>query len=169
MQDAELITAFEQGAIKGADFPHERHVRVAWGLAQRYELEDALRRLIAGIRAMAVRAGSPDVYHHTVTTAWFKLIAGAENLRDSPELFDKTLLNRYYSTTRLAAGRERWLEPDIHPLGLPAPGPRPAPSWRRDELPAAMRRIPTAVAVAASDLVDSVQETTVSSIASVSR
>lgn len=165
MQDDDLVTAFEQGGVDGADFPHERHVRVCWGLAQRYERGEALRRLIAGISAMAARAGRPEAYHETITRAWFELIAGAEDLSHSPELFDKTLLGRYYSPARLAAGRERWLEPDLHPLRLPAP----APSSAGDDLPAVMRQIPTAVAVLATRLEHTVHATTVSSFTSVSR
>lgn len=162
MQDDDLVTAFEQGGVDGADFPHERHVRVCWGLAQRYERGEALRRLIAGISAMAARAGRPEAYHETITRAWFELIAGAEDLGHSPELFDKTLLGRYYSPARLAAGRERWLEPDLHPLRLPAP----APSSAGDDLPAVMRQIPTAVAVLATRLEHTVHATTVSSFTS---
>lgn len=120
MQADDLIDAFEAGQIDGKDFPHELHVRVTWGLAQRYERADALGRLIAGIRAIAARAGRPEAYHHTITRAWFELIAGVEDLGAFPELFDKTLLGRYYSSERLAAGRERWLEPDLHPLELRA-------------------------------------------------
>lgn len=165
MQDDDLIDAFEAGQIDGRDFPHERHVRVAWGLAQRYERADALRRLITGILAIAARAGRPEAYHHTITRAWFELISGAEDLCAFPELFDKTLLNRYYSSGRIAAGRERWLEPDLHPLELRAPSPRAT----RQNLPAVMRRIPTAVAILATRFDDTPHATTVSWFASVSR
>lgn len=165
MRDDDLIAAFDQGAVDGADFPHERHVRVCRGLAQRYEREDALHRLIAGLRAMTARAGRPEAYHATITRAWFELIAGAGDLDKSPELFDKTLLDRYYSPARLAAGRERWLAPDLHPLGLPAPAPLPSQA----DLPAVMRQIPTAVAVLATRLGHTVRATTVSSFTSVSR
>ena len=112
----ELIDAFERGEIDGADFPHDRHVRVAWGLARHYGAEDGLRRLIAGIRSIAVRAGRPDAYHETITRAWYELITRAEDLERAPELFDKRLLGLYYSRARLAAGRDRWLEPDLQPL-----------------------------------------------------
>jgi hypothetical protein len=119
--DAQLMAAFEAGDIDNAAFPHERHVRVAWMLAQRYPGEEALQRLIAGIRGVARRAGHPGAYHETITRAWFLLVAAVDDLGQHPELFDKTLLSRYYSPDRLAAGRERWLEPDLHPLRLPPP------------------------------------------------
>src|SRR5437588_2739348 len=101
MNDDELTTAFELGEMEGVDFPHERHVRVAWGLAQRYDLAEAFERLSAGIRGIAERAGSPGAFHETITRAWFELIAAAEKLDAHPELFDKSLLG---VTTR----RLRW-------------------------------------------------------------
>jgi len=114
--DAQLLAAFEAGDIDNGAFPHERHVRVAWMLAQRYPGEEARRRLVAGIRGIAQRAGHPGAYHETITRAWFQLVAAVDDLGQHPELFDKTLLSRYYSPDRLAAGRDRWLEPDLQPL-----------------------------------------------------
>jgi hypothetical protein len=114
----DLVDAFESGRIDGADFPHERHVAVAWGLARRYGREDGLRRMSAGIKDIARRAGRPGVYHETITRAWFELIADVDDLERHPELLDKGLLGRFYSPEQLAAGRERWLEPDLRPLRL---------------------------------------------------
>jgi flavin reductase (DIM6/NTAB) family NADH-FMN oxidoreductase RutF len=154
--DDELIDAFETGRIEGADFPHERHVRVAWELARRYPQDDAFARLVVGIRGIASRAGNPGAYHATITRAWFELIAAADSLDRHPELLDKTLLRRYYSADRLAAGRDRWLEPDLQPLRLL-------------ELTDVLRGIPTAVAVLATRSQETVHATTVSSVASVSK
>jgi hypothetical protein len=47
--------------------PHGSHVRVAWELSRRYDPEEGLRRLIAGIQGIAARAGKPGVYHETIT------------------------------------------------------------------------------------------------------
>jgi hypothetical protein len=113
-----LVDAFEDRRLGPADFPHEAHVRVAWGLAQRYAREEAYRHLTAGIRAIAARAGKPGIYHETMTRAWFELIAGAEDLARHPELFDKRLLRRYYTPEALAEGRDRWVAPDVQPLRL---------------------------------------------------
>jgi hypothetical protein len=118
---------FEAGRISGSEFPHERHLRVAWGLSRRYEREEAFGRLAAGIRGIASRAGVPGKYHETMTRAWFELAAQAEALEAHPELLDRSLLSRYYSPERLAAGRHKWLEPDLRPLVLePARGRSPA-------------------------------------------
>jgi hypothetical protein len=111
---------FEAGRIPGSEFPHERHLRVAWGLARRYPHEEAFRRLADGIRGIASRAGVPGKYHETMTRAWFELAAQAESLDAHPELLDRSLLSRYYSPERLEAGRHEWLEADLGPLVLPS-------------------------------------------------
>jgi flavin reductase (DIM6/NTAB) family NADH-FMN oxidoreductase RutF len=160
---AKLVHAFETGEIGSDEFPHERHVRVAWGLAQRYGHAEGLERLRAGIGGIAARAGRPEAYHETITRAWFELIAGADALEHHPELFDKTLLGRYYSPARLAAGRAMWVEPDLHPLRLPPP------AVAQPALPAVLRRIPAPVAVLATRANRTVHATTVSSITSVSQ
>jgi hypothetical protein len=113
-----LLDDFEAGRIRGSDFPHERHVRVAWGLTRRYPREEAFARLEYGIRRIAADAGVPGKYHETMTRAWFELVAQAKSLDAHPELFDSGLLGRYYSAARLAAGRHEWLEPDLEPLVL---------------------------------------------------
>lgn len=109
---------FEAGRIAGSDFPHERHLQVAWGLSRRYGRDEAFSRLAAGIRGIAARAGVPAKYHETMTRAWFELAAQAESLAAHPELLDRSLLSRYYSRERLEAGRHEWLEPDLAPLLL---------------------------------------------------
>jgi hypothetical protein len=109
---------FEAGRIVGSEFPHEHHLRVAWGLSRRYERDEAFRQLAAGIRDIAARAGVPGKYHETMTRAWFELAAQAESLEAYPELLDRSLLSRYYSPERLAAGKHEWLEPDLAPLLL---------------------------------------------------
>jgi hypothetical protein len=122
-----FLDGFEAGRIDGAEFPHERHVEVAWGLSRRYAHEEAFVRLAEGIRGIAARAGDPGKYHETVTRAWFELIAQAESVDEHPELLDRSLLARYYSPERLEAGRHAWLEPDLRPLLLaPATGRCPA-------------------------------------------
>ena len=122
-----MLADFEAGRISASAFPHERHVRVAWGLSRRYPHEEAFARLAEGIRGIAARAGVPGKYHETMTRAWFELVAQAETLDAHPELLDRSLLARYYSPDRLDAGRNEWLEPDIEPLLLaPVTGRCPA-------------------------------------------
>jgi hypothetical protein len=122
MRSDDLLEAFQAGAIDSSEFRHEHHVRVAWGLARCYGREAGLRRMIAGVRQIAARAGHPEAYHQTITQAWFELIADAQELAADSILFDRKLLGRYYTPERLSEGRERWVEPDLCPLRLLEPG-----------------------------------------------
>src|SRR4029077_20537437 len=166
MDNTALLDAFEAGEIAGNEVPHCSHVRVARELSRRYGPEGGLRRLIAGIQGIAARAGRPTVYHETITRAWFELVSSADDLEEHPELFDKTLLWRYYTAGRLAAGRERWLEPDLHPLILPPPPPA-----KRNGLAFldVMRHVPAPVAVLATRAQGTLHAATISSLVSVSR
>ncbi len=166
MDNTALLDAFEAGEVANNEFPHRSHVRVAWELSRRYDPEEGLRRLIAGIQGIAARAGKPTVYHETITRAWFKLVSSADDLAEHPELFDKTLLSRYYTPGRLAAGRERWLEPDLHPLALPPPPPAERNGLAFLEV---MRHVPAPVAVLATRAQGTVHAATISSLVSVSR
>lgn len=118
MDEDTFLDEFERGRVDGSAFPHDGHVRVAWGLSRRYEHEEAFDRLAAGIQDIAARAGIPGKYHETMTRAWFELVAQAKSLEAHPELFDRSLLTRYYSPGRLEAGRHEWLEPDLASLVL---------------------------------------------------
>ena len=120
----DLIAAFEAGTLEPSAFPHRAHVLVAHGLAQRYSPEEGYARLVAGLRALTRRAGRPDVYHETITRAWFELIRQASDPEAHPELFDKRLIGHYYSRERLSAGREVFVEPDLAPLRLNSLSPR---------------------------------------------
>lgn len=122
----DLVEAFETGTLQPADFPHRAHVLVSFALSQRYPRQEAYARLVAGLRALTRRAGRPDRFHETITRAWFELISQAADPEQHPELFDKRLLTRFYSPERLAAGRERFIEPDLGPLRLGA-----AQAWSR--------------------------------------
>lgn len=166
MDNTALLDAFEAGEIAGNEFPHPSHVQVAWELSRRYDRDEGLRRLIAGIQGIAARAGTPTVYHETITRAWFELVSSADDLAEHPELFDKTLLSRYYTAGRLAAGRERWLEPDLHPLSLPPPPPA---EQERLAFLEVMRHVPAPVAVLATRAHETVHAATISSFVSVSR
>lgn len=113
-----MLDDFEAGRIEGSEFPHETHLRVAWGLSRRYPPDEAFARLAKGIRGIAARAGVPGKYHETMTRAWFELTAQADSIDAHPELLDRSLLARYYSAERLEEGRHEWLEPDLSPLLL---------------------------------------------------
>ena len=101
-----LVTAFEAGAIPPIEISHERHVIVAWGLAQRHGPEKGLERMIGQNQAMAARTGRPDACDVTITKAWFDLIATVDDLESAPELLDKTIIHWFYSPERLENGHD---------------------------------------------------------------
>jgi hypothetical protein len=62
-----LLDAFEAGEIAGIEFPTAHTCKSRGKLSRRYDPEEELRRLIAGIQGIAARAGKPGVYHETIT------------------------------------------------------------------------------------------------------
>lgn len=122
--DAEL-RRFERGEFDPAAFSHHEHVRIARALLLRDCFVDALPRMSRGIRAMADKAGRPEAYNETITTAFLALVAervlqtpGAdfEEFRAAHEtLFDKSALLSLYSYERLHSSEARgtFLLPDL--------------------------------------------------------
>ena len=77
MTDAELVSAFEAGTLPPADFHHREHVRLAWLYLQRHGPAETERRLLEGLRALAVRAGTPDKFDEPLTRGWLRRIEAA--------------------------------------------------------------------------------------------
>ena len=77
MTDDELAAGFAARTIDPAGFGHREHLRVAWLYLRRYGQAEAERRLFAGLRALAVRAGRPEQFDEGVSRAWLARIAGA--------------------------------------------------------------------------------------------
>lgn len=132
MDDQRLWQAFNDSALIRAEWTHETHVRTAFLHCQRYPLDEAHLRLRAGIIRLNERHGlietSARGYFETLTRAWLVLVADAgarsgatssrELLERCPELYDRTLLSRYYSNELLASVRARaiFVTPDLESL-----------------------------------------------------
>lgn len=56
-----------------------------------------------------MRAGKPDAFHVTLTRASFDLIVLVDDVDAAQELLDKSIIRRFYSAERIAAGRTLWL------------------------------------------------------------
>jgi hypothetical protein len=118
------LTIFLRGEIDPSGFRHADHVRMGFELlAQRPFLESAAA-MSRALKAMAARAGAPWAYHETVTLAFLALI-GARSVAGrsadfeqfaaaNPDLFDKTVLTRWYGSEKLSAeaARRTFLLPD---------------------------------------------------------
>ena len=112
----------------GQRFGHRRHVQLAWLAVRHYGgAEAATERLTAWLRQVTAAAGRPKKYHYTVSRAWVELVAHhvARPYDDfesfaaaHPQLLDKRLLGRHYSSAVLAseAARTGWVEPDVRPF-----------------------------------------------------
>jgi hypothetical protein len=100
MDDLELIQAFESGTLPPGEFRHRDHVRLTWLYLERHGRDEAERRLLAGLRAFAARAGKPRKFDGPLTRAWVAAIDGAragcasfeELAARRPELLDSRFL-----------------------------------------------------------------------------
>jgi hypothetical protein len=127
--DEDFLDAFEDLSFPADRFHHREHIRVAWLYLKSSDASRAAERMTSGIRQFANHHGATQKYHHTLTLAWMRLVAAAlvetpegfsfeQFIAEHPELSDKSLLAKYYSSELLqtAAAREGWVEPDLQPL-----------------------------------------------------
>jgi hypothetical protein len=114
---ADELMALETGTLDPSAFPHREHVRFAYGMLERYPFGEAVTRFSSGLKALAAKAGRPEVYHETITVAFLALIgerrARAED-EDWPEfkannhdLFDKRCLEKWYGPEQLGSDLAR--------------------------------------------------------------
>jgi len=80
MTDEELVSGFETGELPPGRFGHREHLRLAWCYLTRFGRGEAERRLLAGLRAFAARAGKPDKFDAALTSAWVGVLADARQL-----------------------------------------------------------------------------------------
>jgi hypothetical protein len=127
--DQDFCEAFESLKIPNEIFRHREHIRLGWIYSCHFPEDQALARIVQGIRAFAKHHGHADKYHHTITVAWMRLVGHA--VRSEPpapdfrtfastqaQLLNPRLLEDYYSKARLQsnAARHNWLDPDLRPL-----------------------------------------------------
>jgi hypothetical protein len=115
-RDDELI-ALETGALDPGAFPHQKHVRFAYGMLERYSFGEAVDRFARGLKLLAAKAGRPEIYHETITVAFLALInerrarLGSRNWDEfkakNADLFDKHCLENWYSAEQLATDLAR--------------------------------------------------------------
>ena len=101
-----VLADFEAGRLDPSRFPHREHVRVSYELLERHPFPEALLYLARGLRRLAAKAGRPEVYHETITTAFLALIAERRLSGDhadwddfasrNPDLFRKEFLAEIY-------------------------------------------------------------------------
>lgn len=94
MTDEELVARFETGLLAPDRFGHREHLRLAWCYLTRFGREETERRLLAGLRAFAARAGEPEKFDAALTSAWIGVLADAAARLESPATFDAIIAAR---------------------------------------------------------------------------
>jgi hypothetical protein len=127
LSDHDLRSAFEAGTLRGEQFHHADHVRMAWLYLKEMPLAEVLDRFPAGIRRLAQALGQPTLYHETITWAYVLLIherIARSGAGDSwtdfaarhPELltWKPSILDAYYHPDTLASdlAKKVFLLPD---------------------------------------------------------
>lgn len=126
MTDHELIERFETDTLPGDSFHHADHVRLAFAYLSECRPIEALDRFSAALKRYAAARGKSQLYHETITCAYFFLIhermartapcGWDEFARCNPDLFawKDGILGRYYEPATLLSdlARSVFLFPD---------------------------------------------------------
>jgi hypothetical protein len=119
MSHQELIRRFEAGAIPEESFRHADHVRLAFAYLHQHPPLQALERFSTALKRFAATRGKTQLYHETITCAYFFLIhermarcEGAdweEFARQNPDLLipENGILRRYYGDATLTSDLAR--------------------------------------------------------------
>ncbi len=116
MDDAAFLKALERGTYPKEEMNHRAHLRLA------LLCRDEPQRARDLLQRFAIGAGQAIKYNETLTQVWLRLVAAhAETTVDAlmkTPLADANLPLRHYSHERLWSdeARERFIEPDLHPL-----------------------------------------------------
>ena len=125
MSNHELIHCFESDTLPG-EFHHEDHVHLAFAYLCEFAPLEALQRFCLALKKYAAARGKTQLYHETITHAYFFLIrermarGGSQSWQqfsvNNPDLLVSRngILARYYSesTLRSVLARGVFLLPD---------------------------------------------------------
>ncbi|HLZ40130.1 MAG TPA: hypothetical protein VKQ11_04170 [Candidatus Sulfotelmatobacter sp.] len=125
MSNEEVIHGFETDSLSG-EFHHADHVRLAFAYLCLYPPMEALERFAAGLKRFAAARGKAQLYHETITLAYFFLIRERmardttadwdDFSRQNPDLlrWKPGILDRYYreSTLKSELARSVFVLPD---------------------------------------------------------
>jgi hypothetical protein len=126
MTNEEIIDRFERDELPSDFFHHADHVRLAFAYLSQYPPLQALERFSTALKRYADARGKSQLYHETITHAYFFLIrermARVSTLdwddfaRRNPDLFlwKDGILTRYYEKATLQSdlARSVFLFPD---------------------------------------------------------
>jgi hypothetical protein len=126
MTGKELIARFEAGAIPEDSFHHADHLRLAFAYLTQFPPLEALERFCSALKRFAIARGKAELYHETITHAYFFLIRERmarcghkhweEFARGNHDLlvWKNGILSRYYSDETLKSdlARRVFIMPD---------------------------------------------------------
>ena len=126
MSNEELIRHFESNDMPPDAFHHADHVHLAFAYLTQYPVLPALDRFTIALQRFAAARGKPQLYHETITHAYFFLIRERmarspgtewqEFARQNPDLlvWKNGVLSRYYQAETLQSelARAVFLFPD---------------------------------------------------------
>ena len=126
MTNQDLIRRFETNSLPDDSFHHADHVRLAFAYLTEYPTLDALQKFTSALKNFAAAHGKPQLYHETITCAYFFLIrermvrdiglSWEEFARRNPDLliWKNGILIRYYgeSTLKSDLARNVFVLPD---------------------------------------------------------
>jgi hypothetical protein len=119
MTDLELIHRFDADSIPEGSFHHVEHVRLAFAYLTRYPALQALDKFTSALKRFAAARGKAQLYHETITQAYFLLIhermarcaavEWKEFARLNPDLmiWKNGVLSRYYRDETLKSDLAR--------------------------------------------------------------
>ena len=74
MTEQELIHDFESCSLPPESFHHTDHVRLAFAYLSKHTPLEALERFTTALKRYAASVGKAQLYHETITHAYFFLI-----------------------------------------------------------------------------------------------
>ena|ERR1700728_2617023 len=80
--DERLIYDFENDALPDDSFHHADHVRLAFAYLSRFPVLPALQKFSTALQRFAAARGKTQLYHETITCAYFFLIRERMARRD---------------------------------------------------------------------------------------
>ncbi len=128
----EFIDRFEADAIPENSFHHADHVRLAFSYLSQFPPLEALERFCSALKRFAAARGKAQVYHETISHAYFFLIrerierssgaAWEEFAGRNPDLliWENGILSRYYddATLKSELARRIFVMPDKSKPGV---------------------------------------------------
>jgi hypothetical protein len=125
------LEGFVRGEADSGKFPHEQHVRMGFEMLRRHDFAETAHLYSRALRTMTQRMGRPEIFHQTVTIAFLSIIAErmraqkpadfAEFAAGNSDLFEQSVLSRYYRPERLASdiARSSFVLPDPEIRNVP--------------------------------------------------